>query len=284
MLLPQSGQRQDFSIQGSVSFEEGSANEPIIVFLEALSSRPIEQTYTDPSGNFMFQDVAPGTYYIRIKAEGFEEFAQRLEVPVYNHDVAVFLRRKSQAPPASGDIHLGTRFQVDIRQLSIPKKAIRQYQKALHDNEEGNTSGAIRRLRDALSVAPNFIEAAFHLAATLYETGNLQEAEKTLTGALAIAPKEPHLRLMLANVLVKEAKYEEALAEIDRYLKERSVPVAVVIRPTLLELISVFGFPHCGVFKMLTTSARILKLFASPIWIRVCHIDVGAAVKYGVSN
>src|SRR4030095_6278962 len=101
MLLPQSGQRQESSIQGSVSLEEGSADGPIMVSLEALSSRPIDQTYTDASGNFMFTDVAPGTYYIRVKAEGFEEFAQRLDVPVYNRDLAVFLERKSQAPPAS---------------------------------------------------------------------------------------------------------------------------------------------------------------------------------------
>ena len=220
LLLAPTEQRQEFSIQGSVRFEEGSANGPILVFLEALSLRPIEQTYADVSGNFTFRDVAPGSYYVRVKTEGFEELAQRLELPVYDREVTIFLRRKSRALPKSNEILLGTKFQVDVRQLSIPEKAVRQYQKALEEDKKGNTSSAIRRLRDALSVAPSFIEAAFQLAATLYKTGDFQDAEQTLNQGLAVNPKNPQLRLMLASVLIKRNKYAQALAEIDSYLQE----------------------------------------------------------------
>jgi len=238
VLLPQFGQRQNFSIEGSISSEDGSAIGTPLVFLEALTSRPIGQNYADVSGNFTFEYVEAGTYYIRIKQEGFEEFAQRIEVPASHRQLTVFLRRKLPDPPAVREIHLGTKFQVDVRQLSIPEKAVRQYQKARADLEERNTSKAIRRLREALSIAPNFIEAAFYLASALYEIDRFQEAEETLTRALAIVPKQPQLRLMLANVLVKEAKYEDALAEIDSYLEENpDAPDRSSAQTTRLQLI-----------------------------------------------
>ena len=43
-------------------------------------------------------------------------------------------------------------------------------------------------------------------------------------------------------------------------------PVAVVIRPNALELISVFGLPHTAWFRKLTASARTVTLLFSPIW------------------
>jgi tetratricopeptide (TPR) repeat protein len=232
------GQRQESSIQGSINFEEGSANAPILVFLEAVSWRPVEQTYTDVSGNFTFRDVAPGSYYVRVKLEGFEEYAQRLEVPAYNRELTIFLRRASRVPPKSNDIPLGTKFRVDVRQLSIPEKAVRQYQKALDEDKKGKTSSAVRLLRDALVRAPNFLEAAFQLAATLYKTGSFQDAEKTLMQGLAIDPKNDQFRLMLVNVLIKEKKYEQALAEIDSYMEENPLgldkSVAATIRSQLI--------------------------------------------------
>src|SRR5688572_18586519 len=46
-------------------------------------------------------------------------------------------------------------------------------------------------------------------------------------------------------------------------------PVAPVMRPKEAELISVLGLPHCGVFRMLIMSARIVKLVPSVIWTRL---------------
>jgi outer membrane protein assembly factor BamD (BamD/ComL family) len=52
-------------------------------------------------------------------------------------------------------------------------------------------------------------------------------------------PKAPQLRLLLANVLVKENKYEQALSEIDTYLKENPTgadrPSASVTREQLIK-------------------------------------------------
>src|SRR6266571_680712 len=44
-------------------------------------------------------------------------------------------------------------------------------------------------------------------------------------------------------------------------------PVALVIRAKVVELILVLGFPHIGLFKKLTASARIVNILFSAILI-----------------
>lgn len=222
VLASQAVREQTYSVEGAVVFDGGFTNRPVAVFLEGLNSRPVEEVHASVTGNFRFVDVPAGSYYIRVKHEGFEETAQRVEIPKFNRDVVIFLQRKANYIPSDREIDLGSKFQVDIRQLSVPEDAVREYRKALDDNKKGKTARAIERLRRALTIAPNFIEAAFHLGSTFYHAGHFEDAEKVLVRALKAAPAAPQLRLMLANVFVKERKYPEALHQIDAYLEENS--------------------------------------------------------------
>jgi tetratricopeptide (TPR) repeat protein len=219
-LAPQTAPQQKYSIDGTVVFDGGFTNRPIVVFLEPLSSRPVEEVKADAAGNFRFVDVPGGSYYIRVKHQGFEEAAQRVEVPAFNREVVISLQRKANTLAPESEIDLAGKFPVDIRPFSIPEDAVREYQRALDDDGKGKTARAIERLRRALSIAPNFIEAAFHLGSTFYHGGHFEDAEKVLVRALKAAPAAAKLRLMLANVFMKERKYDQALLQIDAYIKE----------------------------------------------------------------
>ena len=204
LFLPQGP--QTYSIRGSVSAESGFTPDGIIVRLETISPsspRPIEQVYTDLSGSFSFGDIPPGTYYVRVKEEGFEESERRVEVPGYEKDVLIVLERQSIPVP---EILIGRRFQVDLRELSIPENSLHEYAKAMEERKHGKTESSIERFRRALRLAPTFVAAAFELASALYKIERFEEAENTLTQALAATPHDPRLQLMLANVFVKERK------------------------------------------------------------------------------
>jgi len=48
-------------------------------------------------------------------------------------------------------------------------------------------------------------------ATSLFELGRIDEAHEAATAGLAMAPEDPDLTLMLANILKKQGKEEEAL-------------------------------------------------------------------------
>jgi tetratricopeptide (TPR) repeat protein len=220
VLSPQTASQQKYSIHGSIVFEGSFGNRPVVVYLEPLSSRPVEEVRTDESGNFAFRNLPEGSYYIRVNVEGFAETAQRIEIPAFEGSVVFVLQRKTDTPPSEVEIGSGGEFEAGINELSIPANAAGEYQKALDDNKEGKISRAIGRLQRVLSIAPRFIQASFHLGWAFYKAGHFEDAEKVLMRALKTAPKEPHLRLMLANVFLKQHKYDQALSQIEAYLKE----------------------------------------------------------------
>jgi tetratricopeptide (TPR) repeat protein len=225
-----------YPIQGSIILENGITYEPLAVILEDLSLRPVDEVFVDVSGNFHFQNVQEGTYYVRISEEGFEEFTQRVEVPEYNRDMQIFLHRLPKSPGTPTEFVLGGRFQVDVRQLSIPEKALLEYRRALDDDKRGRISKAIQRLRRALAIAPTFVEAALQLGVILYRIDQLDDAEATIKQAIAVEPAEPRLGLLMANVYLKQGRYQQALSQIDAYLnhnpdgKERAVAEAAKAR------------------------------------------------------
>ena len=176
---------------------------------------------------------------------------------------------------------------VDARQLSIPKKARKEYEKAVRDLENGKTPGAIAHFQNALKIAPDFYDAHFqlglqyskddpaqaeqeltraaelnprvadplvvlgfvylytgrfkdaievldhaadmdptparalyYLGSALYETGQSSRAEKVLKRSFSLDPAIHLVHLALANIYLKEARYNEALRELEAYLKE----------------------------------------------------------------
>ena len=238
LLLAAPAQRQNVSVQGNVRFDDG-AHRPVAVFLEPLSSRPIQRVRADASGDFSFRNVAPGLYYIRVKHAGYEEFAQRIEVPEFDRPVEISLRRNAEAVTAnSSEITFPDDFEIAIRQLDIPDEAIREYQNALDDDKRGLAARALQGFRRALGIAPNFIAAAFRFGSASYKAGRLDEAEKVLVRALKSVPAAPHLRLVLANVFVKQRKYDQALLQIDLALKQNPAGIErASVESTRLKLI-----------------------------------------------
>jgi tetratricopeptide (TPR) repeat protein len=62
--------------------------------------------------------------------------------------------------------------------------------------------------------------AFFNLGVALYKISMLDRAEAALRKALDLAPKMFEVRLMLANVYLKQQRYDKLMEQLDRYLAE----------------------------------------------------------------
>src|SRR5215471_12051859 len=74
--LPQA----DASIRGKVLLSNGQAGEHIEVRLEGQQMQVIASTFTDGIGNFEFRNLPIGAYNIAVRAEGYEEVRQLVEM------------------------------------------------------------------------------------------------------------------------------------------------------------------------------------------------------------
>jgi tetratricopeptide (TPR) repeat protein len=207
-----------YDVQGNIELESNAPIEsPLLVQLVKAANVPIDCVYTSISGSFTFHDVPPGSYEIRVQHEGFDDAFRHVEVPLAGPLASIALHRKRDVMTDEEPV-LGDRYQVSVRQLSIPEEAVRHFQKALADLKEGKMPGAIYHLERAIELAPNFVEAVYQLSDVFYGSERYADAEQILARAIAAAPTEIRLHLVFARVLVRQRRYKDALAQVDAYV------------------------------------------------------------------
>src|SRR2546426_6882511 len=137
---------------------EGSQAEGIEVSLERAEMQTIATTFSDSIGNFEFRNLIPASYYVVIKASGYEDVRQLVPygpstagAPVY-----VFLNKEPFKVVA---IHRAP--VVDVAELNrnYPKRALEEYEAAQEESRKGNTAKAAEHLELAVSLAPDFYSA-----------------------------------------------------------------------------------------------------------------------------
>ena len=94
-----------------------------------------------------------------------------------------------------------------------------QFQSDAGHSEEAAASyaKAVNLLNEAVRRSPSSSTAFSNLGAALYKIGEYESARLSLSRALEIDDNEDSARLVLINVYVKFARYDDALEEIGRY-------------------------------------------------------------------
>jgi len=77
--------------------------------------------------------------------------------------------------------------------------------------ELGKHKLAVRMLRNAVKLEPQFFGAWIDLARELMETDELKECHDALQQAIKLRPDLPHPRMLLGNLLNKSGKFEDAV-------------------------------------------------------------------------
>jgi tetratricopeptide (TPR) repeat protein len=87
----------------------------------------------------------------------------------------------------------------------------------LDKNDPGR---AVETGEQAVKANSHSAPAFFSLGMALYKYSQLERAEAALKKALELAPKMFQARLMLANVYLKEQRYDNLMDQLDHYLAE----------------------------------------------------------------
>ena len=168
-------------------------------------------TLSDATGRFTFKKLQADDYTIAVFIAGRGEARRTVEVgpaAAGSHGrVALTLGLKDS------DFELAAvvpQYSVSTSQLAIPKAALRQYLEAEKDLEKRDPDGAVKRLEQAVKMAPDFAMAWNGLGTIAYQTRRFDRAEECFRQALREDPEAFEPLVNLGGVLVTEHKLDQA--------------------------------------------------------------------------
>ena len=185
--------------------------EPASVSIFRVASPFTANTLAD-DGRFTFKKLVPGAYTVSIFIPGKGEARQTIEVGPAGADnrrrVAITLNLKD-SDFVFRDV-VARRHAVSAKQLSIPDKAVREYEAAQKDLARHATDDAIKHLERAVEIAPQFATAWNNLGTIAYQTQKFLRAEECFREALQQQPDLYEPLVNLGGVLINLRKLDEA--------------------------------------------------------------------------
>src|SRR5262245_28618381 len=148
----------DRSISGRLLFENFhfACDGHCVVTLLASGVRPVQTVLPDIAGNFTFYNVPSGSYSIRVEIDGIEAVNQTIDTFIDGPRINVMvpsLPRKQVSSNGTGVVDLSEFLE------QYPKNAVSRYQKGSELLKAKKPSEALKYLRSAVELAPNFYQA-----------------------------------------------------------------------------------------------------------------------------
>ncbi len=191
-----------FEISGQVHTDAGPARN-VSVRLERFGGGIVDQITTDNGGRFRFAGMVRGYYTVVVEAPGFTVARQSADLQVLFRTFLMFdLARDTASLPSNESLMV-----IDSR---VPEKARVEYAKARSALVAKKVDDAIRHLKTALFIYPDFFEAQLMLATSYMDGRDWANAEEALNRALEIKPDNSQPLLSLGEVYWRQKRYAEA--------------------------------------------------------------------------
>jgi tetratricopeptide (TPR) repeat protein len=172
-----------------------------------------DATISEPSGRFNFKKLEAGTYTIAVFIPERGEARQTVEVGPgtadERHRVTLNLEFKNSDFVFADAAR--RRHAVSARQLSVPERALRDYQDAQKALGRRDIDSAVKSLEHAVEVAPQFSAAWNELGTIAYQTAKYLRAEQCFRQALDQDPEAYEPLVNLGGVLVTLQRTDESL-------------------------------------------------------------------------
>jgi len=168
---------------------------------------------SDSSGRFTFKKLEAGAYTIAVFFPDRGEARQTIEIGPSNADehrrVNLNLEFKDSDFVFADPIR--RRHAISARQLSVPDRAVRDYEDAQRALGRHETESAVKSLEHAVEIAPQFSAAWNELGTIAYQTRRYDRAEQCFRQALDQDPDAYEPLVNLGGVLVTLERTDESL-------------------------------------------------------------------------
>src|SRR5882762_4173825 len=207
--------RTDGKISGTVLLKAN--NRPasqVAVKLKSHAAGIFRSILTDLEGHFEVRSLPPSTYEIVVDEPGYEPAQLSTQLDGSSSELVLYLKSSNipQTPRES--------YTVSARELKIPGKAQREYEKGLGSLAKQDLAGSLSHFTKAVQTFPDFYEAYYHLGVAETRLGHLDEAMQAFQKAIDLSGgRHAWAEFGIGYVLYLEGKAEEAVTIIRRGLE-----------------------------------------------------------------
>jgi len=202
------------TITGRVMLPSGVTNSSHLKIILSNSQAPITTLYSNKNGEFSFDNLRAGTYYVEAFADDtlYEPLKQQVHIkpgaPVY---LTLYLTEKN-GPGAKTSRRNVVSIAEDER--AIPAAARKAFDQAGKLIDKGDFDSAIIQLNKAVAIYPEYVTARNKLGVQYLKRKRWPEAAEQFKAILEKNPKYFDARLNLGIVLYEEKHFNEAVEEL----------------------------------------------------------------------
>jgi tetratricopeptide (TPR) repeat protein len=193
------------------------------VFLHGATAPFESSTESGPDGRFRFHKISAGTYTLAISTAVRGQVLQTIELSPGTVDskgrLDILLRIDDSRLESEGVRNSGATVSATV--LSIPDRAIREYEEARRCLTRRDTDRASAHLSRAVEIAPQFVAAWNQLGVMAYQAQRYSDAEAKFRRALDADPEAFEPLVNLGGVLLNLARPKEALGYNQRAITRR---------------------------------------------------------------
>ena len=221
-------------LAGQIRSSDGHAiRSGVIVSLEAVDHVPIVTKHANADGQFEFESVPGNACLLRVSAQGFQAFQQRLDEMLfsqYRTFINVVLTpvdqiESEEAAPAV------------LTDQKAPAKARDELVKGVQALSKEKYSEARTHFEKAIAVYPCYARAQTELAIVLIPSGDFTQAESALRMSIQCDSGYHHARLVLGQLLNMQKRFGES---------EKTLSEAIRLAPSSWELYYQLGVADFG--------------------------------------
>ena len=226
--------RTDGKISGTVLLKGG--NRPasqVAVRLKSHAAGIFRSILTDLEGHFEVKSLPPSTYEIVVDEPGYEQAQASTQLDGSSSELVLYLKSSSVPQPPR------VSYAVSVRELKIPNKARREYEKGLGSLAKKDLAGSLIHFTKASEAFPDYYEAYYHVGVVETRLGHKNEARRAFQRAIDLSGgRYAWAEFGFGYLLYLEEKPEEAVTIIRRGLEaDESSPVGyLVLGMALLQL------------------------------------------------
>lgn len=211
-------------IEGRVSLPTGFAAERNIKITLRNSQMILSTRYTSKHGEFRFDNLSEGMYYVQAEVEEFEPAEQKIALGRGIVSQMTLQLREKKLPLSFNYSRVVS--VAELRQ-SVPSAAKKEYELGLKFVAKGDVPGAAAHFQQAISIYPEYLAARNDLGAQFLKLKRIDEAEKNFQMVIEKDPKNFNAKFNLGLVRIEHKDYMDAISQLNQAIAIDSTrPVA----------------------------------------------------------